>query len=78
MGKKKLARLGKGVPDIAFRFGAKKKEKKTFRGNQQSCWRKIQIKVCCVRLSTKFSEINFEGLSLLLLSHGFGHTPGTT
>ena len=28
MGKKKLNRLGKGVPDIAFRFGAKKKRKK--------------------------------------------------
>ena len=44
MGKKKLNRLGKGVPDIAFRFGAKKKNKqtnkKTFRGNQQSCWSK--------------------------------------
>ena len=27
MGKMKLSRLGKGVPDIAFRFGAKKKIK---------------------------------------------------
>ena len=26
MGKKKLNRLGKGGPDIAFRFGAKKKK----------------------------------------------------
>ena len=39
-GKKKLNRVGKGAPDIAFRFGAKKtkqKQNRTFRGSQQSC-----------------------------------------
>ena len=48
--KKNFSRVGKGVQDIdvAFRFGAK-----------LTTYGQICFEVACVRLATKFSEINF-------------------